>query len=224
MISILLVDDHKIVRSGLKLLINNQPDMKVKYEADNGEDGVKIALDKEPDIVIMDLNMPDKSGLLSIQQIHEANQQIKIIVLTMHEDKQYILRSLQAGASSYLLKSQHENDLIEAIRYVYQGEAYLYPSATRYLLEEFFESENESTHRAFQQLTAREQEILSYLALGYTNREIAEELYLSIKTIETHRSNIMKKLNLSTRSDLVKYALKNGYLDTSNYMTNHFNV
>src|SRR5690625_5164857 len=140
MISILLVDDHKIVRSGLKLLINNQPDMKVKYEADNGEDGVKIALDKEPDIVIMDLNMPDKSGLLSIQQIHEANQQIKIIVLTMHEDKQYILRSLQAGASSYLLKSQHENDLIDAIRYVYQGEAYLYPSATRYLLEEFFES------------------------------------------------------------------------------------
>jgi len=213
MISILLADDHSIVRSGIKLLINNQSDMRVEYEAEDGNEAVQIALKKIPDVVIMDLNMPKKNGLIAMKQINEANEEIKIIALTMHEDKEYIFRALQAGASSYLLKSHQENDLIEAIRAVHLGEAYLYPNATKWLLEDYIQKANQFGENHMEKLTGREQEILSYLALGYTNREVGEKLYLSIKTIESHRSNIMKKLDLRTRSDLVKYAMKHGYLD-----------
>jgi len=212
-IKILLADDHSIVRTGLKLLINEHPDMEVISEAKDGEEAVHKAIELEPNVVIMDLKMPKKNGLLATKQINEANEEIKIIALTMHEDKEYIFRALQAGASSYLLKSHQENDLIEAIRAVHLGEAYLYPNATKWLLEDYIQKANQFGENHMEKLTGREQEILSYLALGYTNREVGEKLYLSIKTIESHRSNIMKKLDLRTRSDLVKYAMKHGYLD-----------
>ncbi|WP_274307938.1 response regulator transcription factor [Solibacillus daqui] len=212
MISVLLADDHAIVRSGIKHMINSQTDMKVIDEAENGEEAVHKALEITPDVIIMDLNMPKKSGLVATKQINEANNKVKIIVLTMHEGKEYLFHALQAGASSYLLKSYHENDLLEAIRTVYRGEAYLYPNATKLLLEEYMKKsvDNESN---LQKLTGREQEVLSYLAKGYTNREIGEMLFLSIKTIESHRSKIMDKLQLKTRPDLVEFAVKNGYLD-----------
>ncbi|MCH7322920.1 response regulator transcription factor [Solibacillus sp. MA9] len=212
MISVLLADDHAIVRSGIKHMINSQTDMKVIDEAENGEEAVHKALEKKPDVIIMDLNMPKKSGLIATKQINEANNKVKIIVLTMHEGKEYLFHALQAGASSYLLKSYHEYDLLEAIRTVYRGEAYLYPNATKLLLEEYMKKsiDNESN---LQKLTGREQEVLSYLAKGYTNREIGEILFLSIKTIESHRSKIMDKLQLKTRPDLVEFAVKNGYLD-----------
>jgi len=213
MISVLLADDHRIVRSGIKLLINEQPDMRVDYEAEDGDEAVQIALKKKPDVIIMDLNMPKKNGLIAMKQINEKNEDIKIIALTMHEDKEYIFRALQAGASSYLLKSYQENDLIEAIRTVHKGDAYLYPKATKMLLKDYLQKESQHTQRSIRQLTAREQEVLSFIALGYTNREVAEKLYLSVKTIESHRANIMGKLNLKTRSDLVQYALNHGYLD-----------
>lgn len=208
----MLADDHAIVRAGLKLLIESQPDMKVIDEAVDGEDAVIKALNTEPDVIVMDLNMPKKSGLIAIKQINEANSKIKIIVLTMHEDKEYIFRVLQAGASSYLLKSHHENDLIEAIRTVHNGDAYLYPNATKLLLEDYMKKSAQFNDDTLQKLSGREQEVLTYLAKGYTNREIAEQLYVSIKTIESHRANIMEKLKLKTRPDLVQYALKHGLL------------
>lgn len=213
MITILLADDHSIVRSGLKHIIQNQPDMKVIDEAENGEEAVIKALEKVPNVVVMDLNMSKKSGLVATKQITEANCDIKIIVLTMHENKEYLYRVLQAGASSYLLKSFNEDDLIEAIRTVHRGEAYLYPQATRLLLEDYLRKSSSSTNHQTETLSGREQEILSHLAKGYTNKEIADLLYLSIKTIEAHKSKIMEKLNLKTRVDLVRFALKNGYLD-----------
>lgn len=213
MISVLVVDDHAIVRSGIKLMIDSQTDMKVIGEAEDGEEAVQKALELVPDIVIMDLNMPKKSGMVAIKQITEANDQIKIIVLTMHDDKEYIFRTLQAGATSYLLKSHHENDLIEAIRTVSKGEAYLYPNATKLLLEDYIRKSNSSNDDNLMKLSGREQEVLSYLAKGYTNREAAEQLFVSIKTIESHRSKIMEKLNLKTRPALVEYAAKNGFLD-----------
>lgn len=212
MISILLADDHAIVRSGIKHMINSQQDMQVIDEAENGEIAVQKALQLEPDVIIMDLNMPKKSGLVATKQIHEANIHSKIIVLTMHEGKEYLFHALQAGASSYLLKSHHENDLIEAIRTVHNGEAYLYPNATKLLLEEYMKK-SENNDNALHKLTGREQEVLSYLAKGYTNREIGEILFLSIKTIESYKSKIMDKLQLKTRPDLVKFAVKNGYLN-----------
>lgn len=215
MISILIVDDHAIVRAGIKMMIDSQPDMKVIGEAEDGEDAVQKALDLVPDIIVMDLNLPKKSGMVAIKQIIETSDKIKIIVLTMHEDKEYIFRTLQAGASSYLLKSHHENDLLEAIRTVSVGDAYLYPNATKLLLEDYIRKSSGTHEDHLMKLSGREQEVLSYLAKGYTNREAAEQLYVSIKTIETHRSKIMEKLNLKTRPALVEYAAKNGFLDFS---------
>lgn len=212
MISIMLADDHSIVRAGLRLLIESQPDMEVIDEAVDGEEAVIKAIDKEPDIIVMDLNMPRKSGLIATKQINEINSDIKIIVLTMHEDREYIFRVLQAGASSYLLKSHHESDLIDAIRTVHKGDAYLYPNATKLLLEDYMEKSAKSDENSVLTLTGREQEILAHLAKGYTNRDIAEQLFVSIKTIESHRAKIMEKLKLKTRSDLVEYAFKNGLL------------
>src|SRR5690625_299489 len=184
--------------------------MEVISEAKDGEEAVHKAIELEPNVVIMDLKMPKKNGLLATKQINEANNDIKIIVLTMYDEKEYIFRVLQAGASSFLLKSHHEDDLIKAIRAVSEGEAYLYPNATKLLLNDYIKKSNKER---IQKLTGREQEVLSYLAKGYTNREVSEKLFLSIKTIESHRSNIMKKLNLQTRHELVKYAIKNGFLD-----------
>lgn len=213
MITVLLADDHSIVRSGLRHIINSQSDMSVIDEAENGEEAVMKALNKGPDVVVMDLNMPKKSGLVATKQITEANNDIKIIVLTMHESKEYLYRVLQAGASSYLLKSYNEDDLVEAIRTVYRGEAYLYPDATRLLLEDYMKRTSTSVEDNHTKLSGREQEVLSYLAKGYTNKEIADLLYLSIKTVEAHKSKIMGKLDLKTRVDLVRFAVKNGYLD-----------
>lgn len=215
MIEVLVADDHAIVRSGIKLLINGQSDLNVIGEAEDGEEAVNMALEKCPDIVIMDLNMPKKSGLIATKQITEMNPDIKIIVLTMHDDKEYIFRVLQAGASSYLLKSHPETDLIEAIRTVHKGEAYLYPNATKLLLEDYIRKSSVNNEDNLMKLSGREQEVLSFLAKGYTNREAAEQLFLSIKTIESHRSKIMEKLDLKTRPALVEYAAKNGFLDFS---------
>lgn len=214
MISVLLADDHIIVRSGIKYLINRQSDMKVLYEAENGDEAVQIALEKQPDVVIMDLNMPKKNGLLAIQLIHQKNRDIRIIVLTMQESRECFFRALKAGASSYLLKSYHEDHLIEAIRSVNRGDVYLYPYADSTPLLEDNRKGRDFLEDEFQAiLTEREQDILSFLAKGYTNREIAEKLYLSVKTIEFHKSKIMGKLSLKTRADIVEYAFKNGYLE-----------
>lgn len=213
MISVLVADDHSIVRAGISMMINNYGGMKVIGEAADGEEAVQKALELQPDVVIMDLNMPKVSGLVATKKINEENPNIKIIVLTMHDDREYIFRVIQAGASSYLLKSHPENDLIEAIRTVHRGEAYLYPNATRMLLEDYIQKSSSTTEDNLMKLTGREQEVLSYLAKGYTNREAGEQLFLSTKTIESHRSKIMEKLNLKTRPALVEYAAKNGFLD-----------
>lgn len=213
MISVLIVDDHAIVRAGIKMMIDGQPDMNVIGEAGDGEEAVRKALELFPDVVVMDLNLPKISGMTAIKQITDVNDEIKIIALTMHDEKEYIFAALQAGASSYLLKSHHVNDLIEAVRTVSKGEAYLYPNATKLLLEDYIQKSAGAQAHTLMNLSEREKEVLSYLAKGYTNREVAERLFVSIKTIESHRSKIMEKLNLKTRPDLVEYAAKNGFLD-----------
>lgn len=158
MISVLVADDHSIVRAGISMMINNYGGMKVIGEAADGEEAVQKALELQPDVVIMDLNMPKVSGLVATKKINEENPNIKIIVLTMHDDREYIFRVIQAGASSYLLKSHPENDLIEAIRTVHRGEAYLYPNATRMLLEDYIQKSSSTTEDNLMKLTGREQE------------------------------------------------------------------
>lgn len=215
MIRVLIADDHAIVRAGISMLINSQDDMSVIDTAEEGDEAINKALELKPDIVIMDLNMPSgKNGLIATKQLKEQCPDIQIIVLTMHDDKEYIFRVLQAGASGYILKSAEDMDLLSAIRTVYAGDAYLFPKAASALISTYLDQVASGiTEDGIGKLTPREEEIVSLLAKGYANKEIAEKLFVSVKTIESHKSKIMEKLNLKTRPELVKYALKQGLLD-----------
>lgn len=214
-IRIIIADDHAIVRSGLEMMVNMQEDMEVIDTACDGNEAFQKAIQYKPDIVIMDLNMsPGENGLTATRRLKEAIPETKVLVLTMHDDREYIFRVLQAGASGYILKSAEDLDLINAIRTVEKGEAYLYPKAQKLLIEGYMDRiTHEGTSDVFNLLSTREQEVLEYIAKGYTNKEIADILYLSVKTIESHKSKIMEKLQLRTRPELVKYALKQGLLD-----------
>jgi two-component system response regulator NreC len=214
-IQVLIADDHAIVRSGLTMLINAQADMEVIGTAADGREAYELAVQKQPHVVLMDLSMPPgENGLSATQRLKEAAPEINILILTMHDDEEYLFRVLQAGASGYVLKSAPDLDLLTAIRTVHGGAAYLHPSATKSLIQEFLtrvqKGEDVETYHV---LTHREQEILTLIAKGYSNKEIAERLVLSVKTVETHKAKIMEKLQLKTRPELVRYALKKGYLD-----------
>lgn len=215
LIQVLIADDHAIVRSGLSMLINAQEDMEVVGTAADGKEAVEKALELKPNVVLMDLSMPPgENGLSATTRLKEVIPSMDILVLTMHDDEEYLFRVLQAGASGYILKSAPDMDLISAIRTVYQGDAYLFPSATKSLIQEFLHRvhKGESVDH-FNNLTEREQEILVLVAKGYSNKEIAEQLFISVKTIESHKTKIMEKLKLKTRPELVRYALKKGLLD-----------
>ncbi|PWK15670.1 response regulator [Tumebacillus permanentifrigoris] len=214
-IRLLIADDHAIVRSGLSMLLNNQADMEVVGTAADGAEAFTKALELRPDLVLMDLSMPPgENGLSATTRLKAEAPEIDILVLTMHDDEEYLFRLLQAGASGYLLKSAPDNDLLTAIRTIHFGAAYLHPSATKSLIAEFLQR----VHRGedvehFQVLTDREQEILALIAKGYANKDIAEKLIVSVKTVESHKAKIMEKLQMRTRPELVRYALKKGLLD-----------
>ena len=214
-IRIIIADDHAIVRTGIELMVNTQEDMEVIATACDGNEAFQKAIHLKPDIIIMDLNMPPgENGLTATRKLKEALPEIKVLILTMHDDREYIFRVLQAGASGYILKSADDLDLINAIRTVRKGEAYLYPKAQKLLIEDYMERiMTDGADEIFELLSSREQEVLEYIAKGYTNKEIADILYLSVKTIEAHKTKIMEKLKLKTRPELVKYALKQGLLD-----------
>ncbi len=214
-IRILIADDHAIVRTGLSMLIGTQTDMIVVGTAADGKEAFEKALECKPDIVLMDLSMPPgENGLSACQRLKEAAPDIDILILTMHDDEEYLFRVLQAGASGYVLKSAPDMELLSALRTVSQGAAYLYPSATKSLISEFLQRVKKGEDAdSYQILTERERGILSLIAKGYSNKEIAEQVVLSVKTVETHKAHIMEKLQLKTRPELVRYALKKGLLD-----------
>jgi len=212
-IRVLLVDDHMIVRIGLKALINAEPDMEVIGEADNGAEGVAAALALAPDVVVMDISMPAMDGLEATRRIRQERPTVQVLILTVHAHEKYLFPVLKAGAAGYVLKSTVDTELLDAIRTVARGGAFLYPSATRMLLEDYISQINSGvTPDAYENLSEREREVLKLLALGYTAAQIGEKLALSPKTVETYRVRIMEKLNLSSRPDLVQYALKRGLL------------
>ncbi|BAU29310.1 LuxR family two component transcriptional regulator [Aneurinibacillus soli] len=214
-IRVLIADDHTIVRSGLTMLINAQENMEVIGEAADGAEAVQKALQLKPDVVLMDLNMPPgQNGLIATGRLKEAAPEIEILILTMHDDSEYLFRVLKAGASGYILKNADDMDLLQAITTVYGGQAYLYPKATKSLIEDFLNrvSLGENIDQ-YQQLTTREQEVLTWIAKGYSNKEIGELLHLSVKTVEVHKAKIMDKLQLKTRPELVRYAFTKGLLD-----------
>ncbi|MEC0174923.1 response regulator transcription factor [Paenibacillus favisporus] len=214
MINIIIVDDHAMVRSGLRMLLSGAPDIEVAAEASEGDEGIRMALEHQPDVVLMDLSMPHgKDGLTAATELKEQLPDVAVLILTMHDDDEYLFRAIHAGAAGYVLKSAPHEELLTAIRTVAGGDAYLYPTATKRLMNEYVEQmrRGESTD-LFDGLSEREKEVLSLTAMGYANKEIAEQLVISVKTVETHKSNLMEKLGLKTRPELIKYAMKKGLL------------
>lgn len=213
-IQVLVVDDHAIVRSGLSVLINAEQDMRVIAAAENGREAFEKAMNLRPHVILMDLSMPVENGLQATTRIKKELPEVEILILTMHDDKEYLFRVLQAGASGYVLKNAQEMDVMSAIRTVHRGEAYLYPNAAKSLITEYLQrvQSGEQTE-GYRILTDREQEILTLIAKGYSNKEIADLIYVSVKTVEAHKSKIMEKLELKTRHELVQYALKKGLLE-----------
>ena len=209
-IRVLLVDDHMVVRVGLKALVNGEPDMEVVGEAENGLDAIKQAQTLQPDVIVMDISMPKMDGLEATRRIRAALSECHILILTVHAQERYLFPVLKAGGAGYILKSTVDTELLDAIRTVARGGAFLYPSATRMLLEDYLNQMSEQD--AYEQLSEREREVLKLLALGHTAAAAAETLALSPKTVETYRTRIMQKLNLHSRSDLVQYALARGLL------------
>ena len=210
-IRILLVDDHKVLRSGLRALLNLEDDLQVVGEASNGIEAVKLAETLRPDVIVMDISMPEMDGLKAAEEIHNAGLSSKIVMLTVHADEDYLFQTLKAGASGYVHKSSADRELIDAIRTANRGDVFLYPSAIRKLLGEYLRGGARQTDEK-EPLTNREREVLKATAEGYTNNEIAEQLVISPKTVDTYRQRIMEKLNLHHRSELIRYALKRGYL------------
>lgn len=212
-IRIFLVDDHAVVRDGLNLLLNAQSDMIVIGEAAEGNEALLKIPKVNPDVVIMDLSMPNgRDGLPTTNELIQNFPDMKVLILSMHDDPDSLFRALKAGASGFLLKSSLGEELAMAIRQVNSGQAYLYPNAQKRVIEHVFH-DNEECNDSFDLLSEREKEICSLVAKGYTNKETGELLNISPRTVETHKSKIMEKLRLTTRRDLVQFALKRGLLD-----------
>jgi two-component system response regulator NreC len=210
-ISVLIADDHTIVRSGVRLLLEAETDIRVVGEALNGREALELTESLQPDIVLMDITMPEMDGLEATRQLKARFPHIHVLVLTMHRSDDYFFEMLKAGASGYILKGAKTSELINAVRVVQQGEIFLYPSMTQKLVQGYIqlaEWDNESEPS----LSPREKEIFQLLAEGYSNKEIAEKLVISPSTVHSHRGNIMEKLGLGNRRDLIQYARKQGLI------------
>jgi two-component system response regulator NreC len=212
-IKLLLVDDHAVVRSGLRMLLENEEDFVIVGEAGSGQQALELASQLVPNVVIMDITLPDMSGIEVTRQIKQSHPKMAVVALTIHEDQQYFFEMLQVGASAYVPKRAAPDDLINAIRAANRGEMYVYPSLARLLVNDFLTRAGEGDENAtMSKLTPREQEVLSLLAEGGSNDEIAKKLIISPHTVARHRENLMGKLGLHNRSELVKYAIRKGLI------------
>ncbi len=213
-IRVLLADDHTILRAGLRMMLNAQPDIEVVGEASDGRQALAEALRLQPDVVLMDITMPELNGIEATRQIKRALESTRVLILTMHENEEYLFQVLRAGASGYILKEAADTELISAIRVVYSGRFYMSPSAQTMMVGDYLLRVRSGEERdSYSALTEREREILKLVAEGLTNNQIAERLFISPKTVDTHRTHIMDKLNLHSRAELVKYAMRRGLLE-----------
>ena len=213
-VRLFLVDDHPIVRSGLRMLFQAEPDLEIVGEADGGAEAIVAVQKLRPDVVIMDVAMPGVNGIEATRRIKEIAPETAVLALTMHEDEQYFFEMLKAGASGYIPKRAAPDDLVAAVRVVAQGNVFLYATLARFLMKDMVEHETvaDADVMADDLLTAREREVLACIADGMTSREIAEKLVISVKTVERHRENIMAKLDIHNRVELVKYAMRKGII------------
>jgi two-component system, NarL family, response regulator NreC len=214
-IRLLLADDHAVVRSGLRMLLEAQPDMEIIGEAQTGRETVEKTAVLRPDVVLMDVEMPDMNGIEATQKIREMGVETAVLALTMYEDTQYFFEMLRAGALGYIPKRAAPDELVSAIRAISRGDVFLYPTMAAFLVEDYLQRDDapDSAVQEREPLTLREKEVITKIAEGLTNAEIAAALVISVKTVDRHRENIMRKLNLHSRVELVKYAIKKGLID-----------
>lgn len=213
-VKLLVADDHKIFRQGIKKLLEEEPDLQVVGEAADGREAVKKATELKPDVILMDIAMANLNGLEATKQIKKVLPDVKVIMLTMHKNEEYVLHSFQVGASGYILKEGAVEELVTAIRSIHQDKSVLSPAISKTLIDAYLRKmETGKTETPFDLLTDREREVLQLIAEGYTNREVAKSLFISVKTVEAHRAHIMQKLNIHEIARLVKYAIQKGLVD-----------
>jgi len=208
----MLVDDHEVVRSGLRMLLASESDIDIIGEAGTAEEAIASVLDFKPDVVLMDIGLPDKSGIEATKEIKAKLPDVAVVALTIHEDAEYFFKMLDAGASGYVPKRAAPEELVSAIQSAANGEVYLYPSMAKLLVRDYLAGDSEDKEKQKDGLTEREHEVLILLAEGATNDEIGKKLVISPKTVARHRENIMHKLNLHSRTELVRYAIRKGII------------
>jgi len=210
---ILIAEDHGLMRAGMKLLVEAQEDMEVVGEAGDGRAAIELAKRLHPDVVLMDISMPELNGLQASAELKRIAPDLKILTVTRHTDDAYLQELLRAGVSGYVLKQSAPTDLIVAIRAVASGKVYLDPKITGKVLNSYTEKGNKLRgEKSGEQLTGRESEVLRHIALGYSNKEIAEKMGISVKTVEAHKANSLKKLHMESRKDIVRYAITKGWM------------
>lgn len=209
---LLLVDDHAVVRSGLRMLLENERDMEIIGEASSAHEAIEVALRVKPNVILMDIGLPDLSGIDATREIKKRYPEVSVVALTIHEDEEYFFKMLEAGATGYVPKRAAPEELLTAIRAAATGQVYLYPSLAKLLVRDYLSGGQPSSSEAQSELTEREHEVLTYLAEGANNEEIATALVISPKTVARHRENIMRKLNLHSRAELVRYAIRKGII------------
>lgn len=210
---VLLADDHTLVRDGLKLVLDAQPDIEVVAEAGDGAEAVRQALSGEVDLAILDVAMPRMTGLQAVAELHRRRPELRVLILSGYDNERYFFEALKAGASGYVLKSAANRDLVEAIRAAMRGEPFLYPAAVTALVRDYLERARHGEATPEDPLTPREQEVVKLIAEGHTSEEIAEMLVISKKTVERHRANILEKLGMRNRVQLTHYAIRSGLVD-----------
>jgi DNA-binding NarL/FixJ family response regulator len=210
---ILLADDHAVVRRGLRLVLETQPDLEVVAEAGDGAEAVRRGLQDDVDLAVIDITMPRMTGLQATRELHRRRPALRILMLSMHENERYLYEALKAGASGYVLKTVADRDLVEACRAAMRGERFLYPGAMTPLIADYLHRARNEQPLREDPLTPREQEVLKLVAEGYTNKQIAEALVISEKTVERHRANILEKLGMRDRVELTRYAIRHGLIE-----------
>jgi DNA-binding NarL/FixJ family response regulator len=209
---ILLADDHALVRRGLRLILDAQPDLEVVAEANDGAEAVSLAVREEIDLAILDISMPRMTGLQAARELQRRRPDLRVLILSMHENEQYLYEALSAGASGYVVKRVADRDLVEACRATVRGEPFLYPGAVTVLINDYLRRAREG-EKPRDLLTPRESEVIKLVAESYTNRQIAEALVISEKTVDRHRANILEKLGMRDRVELTRYAIRNGLVE-----------
>ncbi len=210
---ILLADDHAVVRHGLRMVLDSEPDLQVVAEAGDGAEAVKRALMEDIDLAILDIAMPRLTGLQAARELHRRRPQLRLLILSMHQNEQYLYEALKAGGSGYVLKTVADRDLVQACRAAMRGEPFLYPGAMTPLIRDYLHRARNDENLPEDPLTAREQEVVKLIAEGYSTKQIAEALVISEKTVERHRANILEKLGMHDRVQLTRYAIRRGLVE-----------